>query len=160
MTSIVAAPLDPAAFAPFGTVSRAGPEPGAATIAGAFEGTAEAAIPILQLARIVAVEQPFTLRRLERHPFSAQSFVPLDGIAAIIVVAPSGPDGEPDLGRLKAFVAAGDQVVTYARGVWHQSLTPLSTPAAFAMVMRQTGRGDDTELRPLAEPVRIEMTPV
>jgi ureidoglycolate lyase len=82
----------------------------------------------------------FTVAILERHPYTTQTFSPL-GLSAddestlfLVVVAPSLPDpttattstGEtvhvanpPDLSRLKAFVARGDQAVTYGQGTWH-----------------------------------------
>lgn len=157
MTEITARPLDAAAFAPFGTVAEAGEAQGATDVSGSFVAAAEAATPVLHLVRIVSVERPFRLRRLERHPHSSQSFVPVEGVAALIVVCGSRPDGTPDLGTLEAFTATGRQVVTYHRGVWHQSLTPFATPAAFAMTMATTGRGDDTDLHPLAEPVSVRV---
>ncbi|KAL4872232.1 hypothetical protein BDV12DRAFT_162530 [Aspergillus spectabilis] len=83
----------------------------------------------------------FDVRILERHPYTTQTFSPL-GLGAddqetyfLVIVAPSlkgqtalvtTDSGEqifirdpPDLCQLKAFVARGDQAVTYGAGTWH-----------------------------------------
>ncbi len=82
----------------------------------------------------------FKVSILERHPYTTQTFSPL-GLSAedkstvfLVIVAPSLPSpatartssGEtvrianpPDLSRMKAFVARGDQAVTYGPGTWH-----------------------------------------
>ncbi|KAK4944456.1 hypothetical protein LTR10_016130 [Elasticomyces elasticus] len=82
----------------------------------------------------------FNVSILERHPYTTQTFSPL-GLSAddkstvfLVIVAPSLPDhatattstdtkvdisNPPDLSRLKAFVARGDQAVTYGAGTWH-----------------------------------------
>jgi ureidoglycolate lyase len=74
----------------------------------------------------------FKTRILERHPFTAQTFIPM-GLAAadhstkyLVIVAPTLgstsalPDrGPPDLANLRAFMAHGGQAVTYAAGTWH-----------------------------------------
>ncbi|PYH46617.1 ureidoglycolate hydrolase [Aspergillus saccharolyticus JOP 1030-1] len=90
----------------------------------------------------------FDVRILERHPFTTQTFAPLDlssqsttgphGNAEpfyLVIVAPSltGTTAQattaagkvvtvanpPDLSRVRAFVARGGQAVTYAAGTWH-----------------------------------------
>lgn len=88
----------------------------------------------------------FTVAILERHLYTTQTFSPL-GLSAddestvfLVVVAPSLPSpvaattstGEtvhianpPDLSRLKAFVARGDQAVTYGPGTWHAPMVVL-----------------------------------
>ncbi|KAL2444750.1 hypothetical protein ABEF95_017219 [Exophiala dermatitidis] len=92
----------------------------------------------------------FHVSILERHPFTTQTFSPL-GLAAddkstvfLVIVAPSLVDSKaaatrtdtntnqtvqilnpPDLSRLRAFVARGDQAVTYAPGTWHAPMVVL-----------------------------------
>ena len=77
---------------------------------------------------------------LERHPYSSQTFIPLDNTPYLVVVAPDDAQGEPDLERLRAFVASGSQGVCY-RTVWHQGVR--RAPAQFAVTMTLTGAGDD-----------------
>ncbi|KAL6878811.1 ureidoglycolate hydrolase [Trichoderma novae-zelandiae] len=87
----------------------------------------------------------FTVRHLERHPFTAQTFTPIKSTAStyLVVVAPSLPAspqdqdlpvpsgdglpgrGLPDLGRLRAFIATDSQAVTYGAGTWHSPMVVL-----------------------------------
>ncbi|CAI7636364.1 unnamed protein product [Penicillium glandicola] len=89
----------------------------------------------------------FDVRILERHPFTNQTFIPVDLSAHskvgdgeeeplfLVVVAPTlkgetatakNEAGEtitirdpPDLNNIKAFVARGGQAITYGVGTWH-----------------------------------------
>ncbi|KAK4076169.1 hypothetical protein Trihar35433_2729 [Trichoderma harzianum] len=87
-------------------------------------------------------ENTFTVRHLERHPFTAQTFTPIKSTAStyLVIVAPSLPPspqdqdlpvpagdglpgrGFPDLGRLRAFIATESQAVTYGPGTWHSPM--------------------------------------
>ncbi|KAL4989865.1 ureidoglycolate hydrolase [Aspergillus falconensis] len=83
----------------------------------------------------------FDVGILERHPYTTQTFSPL-GLGSddktayyLVIVAPTlrgqtamarteaGEDvlirDPPDLSKLRAFVASGDQAVTYGAGTWH-----------------------------------------
>ncbi|KAI1188129.1 ureidoglycolate hydrolase [Nemania serpens] len=92
------------------------------------------------------------IKVLERHPFTTQTFIPLtaDGTKRyLVVVAPTldptsededlpVPDegeivglqrpGLPDLTGLTAFVATGEQGVTYGAGTWHAPMIALGPP--------------------------------
>lgn len=99
-----------------------------------------------------ALKNEFQVKILERHPFTTQTFVPLtkDGKTSryLVVVAPtlpsSKPDealpvprkendgkgrlpgsGLPDLTQLRAFIATGEQAVTYGAGTWHAPMVAL-----------------------------------
>ncbi|OOF96332.1 hypothetical protein ASPCADRAFT_206520 [Aspergillus carbonarius ITEM 5010] len=88
----------------------------------------------------------FDVRILERHPYTTQTFTPIDLSSQstaggeeeplyLVIVAPSlkgttvvartdageevGVVDPPDLSRLRAFVARGGQAVTYGAGTWH-----------------------------------------
>ncbi|KAL4902569.1 hypothetical protein BDW74DRAFT_180674 [Aspergillus multicolor] len=83
----------------------------------------------------------FDVGILERHPYTTQTFSPLGlgaedkGTYYLVIVAPAlrgetaaartetGQEvavrDPPDLSRLRAFVASGDQAVTYGAGTWH-----------------------------------------
>ncbi|KAH6899873.1 ureidoglycolate hydrolase [Thelonectria olida] len=87
----------------------------------------------------------FTVSVLERHPFTTQTFSPLESTASkyLVVVAPSLPPasaddglpapsgdglpgrGLPDLRGLRAFVATAKQAVTYGAGTWHAPMVAL-----------------------------------
>jgi ureidoglycolate lyase len=89
------------------------------------------------------VSLPLRITTLERHPFTAQTFVPLDAGRYLVIVCTTKPDGQPDLAKLRGFVAESNQVVTYARNVWHHPSAVLDHAIEFAVAMRTTGRDDD-----------------
>ncbi|KAL4798230.1 ureidoglycolate hydrolase [Aspergillus venezuelensis] len=88
----------------------------------------------------------FDVGILERHPYTTQTFAPL-GLAAdsetfyLVIVAPSlagqtlnaktveektvAVSNPPDLSKIRAFVARGDQAVTYGAGTWHAPMVVL-----------------------------------
>jgi ureidoglycolate lyase len=86
---------------------------------------------------------PLRLTVLERHPYSAQTFIPLDPGQYLAIVCEADPQGGPDLNTLRAFLAGAHQSVTFARNVWHHPMTVLDKPIEFAVAMGMTGRGDD-----------------
>ncbi|KAL7799023.1 ureidoglycolate hydrolase [Trichoderma ceciliae] len=108
----------------------------------------------------------FTVRHLERHPFTAQTFTPIKSTAStyLVIVAPSLPPspedqdlpvptgdelpgkGFPDLKRLRAFIATNSQAVTYGAGTWHSPM----------VVLGQTGTRLDFVVSQFASGVAIE----
>jgi len=149
-------PLTAAAFAPFGQVHTFHAAPGQNVIERAFDRTPDAGRPVIALVNLeTAATLPLELHRLERHPHSAQTFVPLTGARCLIAVCGNAPDGSPDLATLRLFVAGPDQAVTYDRAVWHHGITVLQAPSAFVMAMAQTGRNDDTEFHELPAPLQV-----
>ena len=158
MMSIAAMPLTADAFAPFGTVVAHRGDAPLMSYPDALEHTAEAANPTMAILRVTAAfEGPVTIPRLERHPYSAQTFLPLQGGKSLLVVCGTQADGRPDLSDVRAFVAASDQGVTYRRNVWHRSVTALEAPSEFVVLMAQTGRGDDNVFYDLDQPLIVEV---
>ncbi|CAG8908806.1 unnamed protein product [Penicillium egyptiacum] len=114
----------------------------------------------------------FDVRILERHPFTNQTFIPIDLSAHskvgdgeeeplfLVVVAPTlkgktatakNEAGEmvtvrdpPDLNNVKAFVARGGQAVTYGVGTWHAPMVVLGRRRVdFVVVQFVNGVGDE-----------------
>ncbi len=85
------------------------------------------------LSTVFAVGQslPYEMSMLERHPLGSQAFIPMQAEPWLVTVAPD-EGGKPGMPR--AFIAAPGQGVNYHRGTWHGVLTPLGTPARFAVV--------------------------
>lgn len=102
---------------------------------------------------------PLRATMLERHPYSAQTFVPLGSGRYLAVVCSAAPGGDPDLTTLRGFIASSDQVVTYARNVWHHPMTVLDAPMEFAVAMGVTGLHDDDVFFDLDAAVTIVMQP-
>ncbi|WP_420392214.1 ureidoglycolate lyase [Acuticoccus sp.] len=146
MQTLKAEPLGEAAFAPFGEVLTPPGSPGRTYYSGALASLRPGAAPSLSLTRVeVATALPHEARRMERHEFSSQSFVPLGDVPFLVMVAPDAPSGGPDLAEARAFVASGGVGVTYGANVWHHPLSVLAAPASFAVVMWLDGGPTDEE---------------
>jgi ureidoglycolate lyase len=89
---------------------------------------------------------------LERHPLGSQAFMPLNGHAYLVAVAPRGETFAT--GDVRVFLARGDQGVNYAAGVWHHPLLALDTVCDFLIVDR-AGAGANCDERDLREPLLI-----
>ncbi|MGA9525271.1 MAG: ureidoglycolate lyase [Myxococcaceae bacterium] len=149
-------PLSPNAFAPFGDVISAGLRSGTAANQGTsvrFDWSADlvnrraSARPNLSVFRSQPQALPLHLRVLERHPHSTQAFLPLVCVRFLVCVAPTRPDGEPDLQRLRAFECRPGQGINYRPGVWHHGIVALDAPAEFAMLAWEDGTSGDCEER-------------
>lgn len=70
---------------------------------------------------------PLMLEMLECHRLGSQTFVPINGVAFVAVVAVSSPSsGLPDLSTLRAFWVDGSCAVTLRAGTWHHGLIAAS----------------------------------
>lgn len=144
---LIAEPLTAEAFAPFGQVLEAPASPGRAHFDRALGNRHPAASPSLSIVlREPLAALPLRSAVMERHPYSSQSFLPLDAARWLVVAAPRSPgDGGPDMARARAFLARGDQGVTYGVAVWHHPLTVLDRAARLAVVMWRDGTAADDE---------------
>ena len=93
------------------------------------------------------------IKVLERHEFSSQTFVPVDVQRYLIIVGP--PGHQPDPSELRAFIARGDQGVTYGAGVWHHGMTVLDGPAAFAVLMWRDRGPEDEQFFDVEPSIRV-----
>jgi len=143
---ILARPLTPEAFAPYGEVVEAPADPGRVYFASSVGNLRPAADPKLWLLRKLPASPPLEFGALERHQFSSQSFVPLEVGRWIVVVAPHEPRGGPDVGCVQAFMALPTQGVTYRPNVWHGALTVLDKPARLCVFMWLDGTPADEEI--------------
>lgn len=157
-------PLTAEAFAPFGRVVSAGLVPGASANQGTavrfdfcaeLTSTRDGARPNLAVFRAVAKSLPFEVVLLERHPCSTQVFIPMVVARYLVCVAPTLPDGAPDVAGLRAFVCLPGQGVAYAPGTWHHPVVALDSPGEFAMLAWEDGSPLDCEVRALGAPVRV-----
>jgi len=121
---------------------------------------------------------------LERHPFTTQTFIPLqrrvirggaDEIEEkplfLVLVAPTlrgvteaavGPSGEPisirdppDLTKIKAFIGHGEQAVTYACGTWHAPMVVLGRHRIDFVVVQFVNGVDREDCQEVAFPEGI-----
>ncbi|MEO0912591.1 MAG: ureidoglycolate lyase [Pseudomonadota bacterium] len=159
MTRLVAEPLTPAAFAPFGDVIEAGAEPDRLINAGkcgrfhdlARIDCADGAVG-LNIFRAEPYALPYAPELVERHPLGSQAFMPLSPDPFLVIVA-EDRGGQPV--GLRAFLTAPGQGVNYHRGVWHGVLAPL-VPQSF-FVIDYVGRSPNLEEYVLQDRPRIEV---
>ena len=153
---VVVQPLTVEGFGAFGAVVEHGGGGRRRYLEAPFEADPHAPRPAFWVSRLGrAAQLPLPVTQLERHPFTAQTFLPLSQVRYLVVVAPSQPDGAPDLAGLRAFIAGPGQGVVYRLGCWHHGLTVLDAPAEFAVMMATSGQGDDDEFRDLPGAVEI-----
>ena len=146
MHRIKAEPLSAEAFAPFGEVLTLPTQAGRTYYNAALGNLRHEAGPSLSLSlREPSDPLPLRVVSLERHQYSSQTFVPIDVAQYLVVVAPHLPQGGPDVSRARAFLARGDQGVTYRPDTWHHGLTVFGRPAQFAVFMWATGGQGDEE---------------
>ncbi|WP_421697104.1 ureidoglycolate lyase [Ancylobacter sp.] len=89
---------------------------------------------------------PLTVRLLERHAFSQQAIVAMQGESFVLAVALDDGKGYPDLSTLRAFAFTGGGVV-YGRGVWHTPIIGLGGAGRFFVQSWQAGTAEDCEER-------------
>lgn len=143
---LTAEPLTAAGFAPFGDVLTPPAQPGRAYFADALANGRATAQPSLSLSRVEpAPVGSLSAVVMERHAHSSQSFIALEAGRWLVVVAPHGPDGGPDMANARAFVCGAQQGITYRADVWHHPLTVLDAPATFAVLMWRDGSAGDEE---------------
>lgn len=153
--NIVASPVDPAAFAPFGMIIDAPRTAGERRI---FSDSLPAVSGLALQFHVNAVAPsaaPITVTLLERHPHAAQAFVPMDVSRYVVTVAPAGADGAPDLSGALSIEMPGTQGVIYHAGVWHAGMTALDRTAHFAVLMYRGAPDDD--LFHAIDPVTIRL---
>ena len=149
-------PLIAARFAPFGDVlendgsARRNYYP-AATAAGQGEGELRYWISYVEPAQVARL----MVAQIERHPYAAQTFIPVQASRWLVIVAPHQPDGSPDVSAMRAFLAAPGQGISYRRGTWHHGTTVLDAPAQFAVLMWRRTAGDDDEFYDLDTPIEV-----
>lgn len=139
-----AVPLTTEEFAPFGDVLMVGSIGERrffdAPVESDPRATASPALWTIAMARTGSF--PLRIGQMERHPLSAQTFIPLNSFRYLVVVAPNAVGGVPDMSHVRAFVSEPHQAICYRRNVWHHAMTALDRNAEFIVYMplrRETG---------------------
>jgi ureidoglycolate lyase len=155
------APIDPAAFAPFGTLVSTEGRPFDLVNAGTTRRHSDLASldlrgpgadPVLGIYVAKARAFPLRIAELERHREAAQVFMPLGMHRFVVLVAPGGDT--PGWGGIAAFVTGPGEGVVLRRGCWHHGLVALGDGDRFA-VIEGAGYRRDTELVPA--PFELEL---
>ncbi|TPX30203.1 ureidoglycolate lyase [Synchytrium microbalum] len=96
---------------------------------------------------------PFPIKLLERHKYSTQMFLPMNGDvkAYLVIVALNKDDGSgkegPEWSTLKAFICDARQGFNYHVGVWHHPMIALEVETDFVCLVweRRENMTDPTE---------------
>jgi ureidoglycolate lyase len=156
---LIAEPLRPEAFAPFGDVLQAPPDPGRIYYDKTLGNGRAMAIPSMSVVLVSPLASlPLTAERMERHEFSSQTFIPLDVGRWLVIVAPHAKTGGPAAEKARAFLAGPGQGITYGMNVWHHPLTVLDRPACFAVFMWLEGSKTDEEFASLARSFSVTVS--
>jgi ureidoglycolate lyase len=91
-----------------------------------------------------------TIRYLERHPETAENFVPIQG-ECLFVMAPADNSREkPDVSRIRAFYLNGSLGVALHKGTWHWPPVPLGEKVKLVLVRKGT-LWEETQITNLEE---------
>lgn len=97
---------------------------------------------LLNIFRSTPLEQPVSIKMMERHPLSSQAFIPMGQQPYLVVVAPRG---ELDVSKIEVFIATANQGVNYHKGTWHHYCLALHEISDFLVVDRG-GEGDNCDV--------------
>ncbi|PHY05690.1 MAG: ureidoglycolate lyase [Alcaligenaceae bacterium] len=151
MQTIKSKPLNAKDFAPFGDVIEMPTAAGRTYFQDSLANLRpQASVSLSTIFKEPTNDLPIEVKLLERHEFSSQSFLPAHVKSWLIVVAPHAKDGKPDLNLIQAFLANGDQGVTYKPNTWHHGLTVFEEPAKFNVLMWRDNTSGDEEFVPVA----------
>ena len=150
-------PIDAAAFMPFGQlIPPRAPGQGRQELFEKLQNERASARPGLSMATVEPKALPLTAVQMERHVHSSQVFVPVDSAGYLVVVAPHGADGMPDLGKIRAFRVPGDTGLNYRADTWHHPLSALERTGRFAILTFVDGTSADEQFVDLPQEVVIE----
>jgi ureidoglycolate lyase len=150
-------PIDAAAFMSFGQlIPPRPPGEGREELFGELQNERASARPRLSMATVEPKALPLTAVKMERHVHSSQVFVPVDSAGYLVVVAPHGADGMPDLGKIRAFRVPGDTGLNYRADTWHHPLSALERTGRFAILTFVDGTSADEQFVDLPQEVVIE----
>jgi ureidoglycolate lyase len=143
---------------PFGSIIEAPANPGDRTDYTHWLGSERAGMTSrLHVNCLLPAALPYSVNVMERHPYSAQFFLPLDVAQYVVVVAPTANDGSPDFAAARAFLAPGNIGVVYGPAVWHAPATVLERRGSFGVLMCRNDSADDEEFITLASPLQIRL---
>lgn len=153
---LVAEPITAAAFAPFGQILSLPTAVGRVDYSTFAENLRPGHAGLcFRTSLTEPTALPLRTRVMERHAFSSQAFLPVDVARYVVMVAPGGADGGPDLAGARLFLVDGGTGINYRPAVWHHPMTVLDRNAVFATVMFNDGGDRDEDWADL--PVEVEL---
>jgi ureidoglycolate lyase len=101
-----------------------------------------------------AIELPFRIRNMERHPLGSQAFFPLHNRPFPVVVAPAEAIPGPE--TIRVFLSDGQQGVNINPGVWHHYQLTLDRSSDYIVIDRY-GKGENREDFRLEKEILLDM---
>ena len=101
-----------------------------------------------------AIDLPFRIRNMERHPLGSQAFFPLHNRPFPVVVAPADVLPGPD--SIRVFLSDGRQGVNIKAGVWHHYQLTLGQSSDYLVIDRY-GKGENREDFRLDKEILLDM---
>ncbi|MEM1428095.1 MAG: ureidoglycolate lyase [Pseudomonadota bacterium] len=139
------------AFSPFGELVVPPEANGARRFySDSLHARPETSAPVLHVNSVKAQSLPLTVAHIERHPFAAQCFFPLDVSRYAVMVMPSDAAGRPLPDEALAFLMPGTMGVIFNPGVWHMGATVFDRDGHFTVLMWRGGPLQDDDFRSIA----------
>ena len=160
--TLIAQPINQSAFAAYGWLVDSSKGNGTAinhASSRRLDGLSELALdasggkPCLAVFKAAARDPAGPWHELEKHSLGTQTFIPLNGVRYLVLVALGGD--QPDASTLAAFTVEGHQAITLRPGIWHHGLLALED-GDFVVIERQAERLDCVTFM-LQEPVSIAL---
>jgi len=104
--------------------------------------------------RSQAIDLPFRIHCMERHPLGSQVFYPLHNRPFPVVVAL--PDSIPGVADIRVFLTNGRQGVNIHPGVWHHYQLSLELESEYIVIDR-AGPGKNCDEQQLGEEVTFAL---
>jgi ureidoglycolate hydrolase len=82
-----------------------------------------------------------TVKKMERHPYTSESFFFLEGDVIFVVAPEDNASDKPDLSRARAFLCNSRHGMHLWRGTWHWPPIPVYEQARVGLVRK--GKQDD-----------------
>ena len=139
-------PLTEEAFSPYGQVIPLGPlgRAHSTRYAADVANKRPNAKLNVSISQQIPTPLPLTVKAMEKHPHSAQTFVPTEAERYLVLVCPEDDNGDPNISQLKAFAADGSQGINYNPDTWHHPFTVLDKPAECVVLRYDMDDDEDT----------------
>ncbi len=85
---------------------------------------------------LVCNESGKTIKYLERHPMTAENFIPIEGECVFLMAPADNTKKKPDISRLKAFYLNGSLGVAIHKGTWHWPPIPVGKTVKLVLVRK------------------------
>lgn len=108
----------------------------------------------ISIYRSSAIELPFRIRTMERHPLGSQAFFPLHDRPFPVVVAL--PGCVPGADTIRVFLSNGRQGVNIHPGVWHHYQLTLDKTSEY-LVIDRGGAGENCDEHLLEQEVILNI---